>query len=92
MMIGGLFEWLNKGKPNGISNDSCKSSAHCSLPSGFDFSNPHLFILLRSRELIAQKTKQQLRNFHSELYYRNKLISNTYKLIWTTMSKNVMQF
>jgi len=57
------FEWLNKGEPKGILSDGCRSSAHCSLPSGFDSSNPHSFFkssfihLLRSRELIAQKTK-----------------------------------
>jgi len=27
--------------------------------SGFDSSNPHLFILLRSCELLEEKTKQQ---------------------------------
>jgi len=58
--------WLNKGMLSEIWNDGYGSSAHYSLLCGFDSSNPFSFILLKSRELIAQKTKQQLRNFHGE--------------------------
>jgi len=53
------FEWLNKGKTNGIWNDNYKSSAHYRMLSGFDSSNPYSFILLRSCELVAKKIKQQ---------------------------------
>jgi len=57
------FEWLNKGETNGIWNDGCRSSAYYNLLRGFDSSNPHSFILLRSRELVAQKTNQQYEIF-----------------------------
>jgi len=48
---------------NGIQNDGYRSSAHYNLLSGFDSSNPYSFILLRSRELVTGKTKQQYKIF-----------------------------